>query len=219
MRSPSATSDDFLPKQQFVMQDDFPDAAFGIGVLVAGFCFLVGATWIGAEWSQKTLMALLFWEPRRLKVFFTKIAVAVGAMALLATLAQLVWLGVGSYFASAKGTSRVTDDFWSDTFALQGRCVLLAVLLGLIGFGLANLIRNTGAALGIGFVYFILELIAMGIRPGWAGVGAHGQRRRPGLPRWRPGLHPELGAHPSTGSREDCPTAARSSCRTGTAAW
>ena len=40
--------------------------------------------------------------------------------------------------------------------------MLLAVLLGLIGFGLANLIRNTGAALGIGFVYFILELIADG---------------------------------------------------------
>ena len=200
------------------MQNDFPDAAFGIGVLVAGFCFLVGATWIGAEWSQKTLMALLFWEPRRLKVFFTKIAVAVGAMALLATLAQLVWLGVGSYFASAKGTSRVTDDFWSDTFALQGRCVLLAVLLGLIGFGLANLIRNTGAALGIGFVYFILELIAMGVRPAWQvwalTVNVAALVYPGGVPVYIPSSEPSFDAE-----QGGCPTAARSSCRTGTAAW
>ena len=34
--------------------------------------------------------------------------------------------------------------------------MLLTVLAGLLGFGLANLIRNTGAALGIGFVYFAI---------------------------------------------------------------
>jgi hypothetical protein len=37
-----------------------------------------------------------------------------------------------------------------------GPLVLLAVLAALLGFGLANLVRNTGAALGVGFLYFAI---------------------------------------------------------------
>jgi hypothetical protein len=46
--------------------------------------------------------------------------------------------------------------------------VLLAVLAGLLGFGLTNLVRNTGAALGIGFVYFaVLETAIRAFEPTW----------------------------------------------------
>ncbi len=204
------------------MQDDLPARRLRrSAVLVAGFCFLVGATWIGAEWSQKTLMALLFWEPRRLKVFFDEVRGLVGGMAVARGAGPA---GVArrrlATCASAKGVSTVTDNFWSATFALQGRCVLLAVLLGLIGFGLANLIRNTGAALGIGFVYFIVELILMGIRPAWAvwalTVNVAALVYPGGVPVYVPSAEP-TSRRPS---RVACPTAARSSLSaTGTAAW
>jgi ABC-type transport system involved in multi-copper enzyme maturation permease subunit len=40
--------------------------------------------------------------------------------------------------------------------------------VALIGFGLTNLIRNTGAALGIGFVYFaVIETAIRILRPAW----------------------------------------------------
>ena len=46
--------------------------------------------------------------------------------------------------------------------------MLLTVLAALLGFGLTNLTRNTGAALGIGFVYFaILETAIRILRPVW----------------------------------------------------
>lgn len=170
---PLATAQDFgnpedaLPKQPFHVDTDLPAFAIGIGVMVACFCFLIGATSIGAEWSQKTLMALLFWEPRRLKVFATKIGVLVGGIVALAAAAQVVILGAGWLLGSAKGSTTVSEHFWSDLVGLQGRCVLLAVFLGLVGFGIANLIRNTGAALGVGFVYFIVEIIMLNVRPTW----------------------------------------------------
>ena len=83
-----------------------------------------------------------------------------------------------------------TDDalpagFWGDLLPTQGRSVSLAVLAALIGFGLANLTRNTGAALGIGFVYFaILETAIRILRPMLGAVAAVEQRRRTGRAGW-----------------------------------
>ena len=46
--------------------------------------------------------------------------------------------------------------------------MLLAVLAAVIGFGLTNLVRNTGAALGIGFVYvLIIETAVRIMQPTW----------------------------------------------------
>jgi hypothetical protein len=62
----------------------------------------------------------------------------------------------------------VPEGLWGDLLTTQGRAVLLAVLTALLGFGLTNLVRNTGAALGIGFVYFsVVETAVTIVRPGW----------------------------------------------------
>ena len=79
----------------------------------------------------------------------------------LAAVAQLSGSASVAYaFCQREGDSRPsTDDFWGDLFAHAGAAACCSrCSLGLIGFGLANLIRNTGAALGVGFVYFIVEI-------------------------------------------------------------
>ena len=44
----------------------------------------------------------------------------------------------------------------------------LALVAALLAFGLTNLVRNTGAALGIAFVYLVVvENLVRGIRPLW----------------------------------------------------
>lgn len=172
---PPVTADNFgddltyyLPKQPFKADPGIADAATGIGFAVAAVMFLVGATWIGAEWSTRSMMALLFWEPRRLKVMAVKIGVLVGAVALIALAVQLLWLGAGFAIAATRGTTATSPHFWSELVGLQGRAVLLAVLSSLGGFALANLLRNTGAALGVGFVYFaILETAIRVLKPVW----------------------------------------------------
>ena len=50
--------------------------------------FIIGATWIGAEWSSRSLVALLFWVPQRMKVMATKIAVLVLGAPCSGSLAQ-----------------------------------------------------------------------------------------------------------------------------------
>ena len=53
-----------------------------------------------------------------------------------------------------------------DTLTNIGRSVVLVLSMGGLAYGLASLIRNTGAALGIGFVYFaIVELFINGLLP------------------------------------------------------
>jgi hypothetical protein len=58
----------------------------------------------------------------------------------------------------------------SGTFCCRPRSrgVLLTVIAALLAFGLTNLVRNTGAALGIAFVYLIiLENAVRVMRPAW----------------------------------------------------
>ncbi len=157
---------DYLPKQPFDVAKDLAPAAAGIGFALAAAMFVIGATWIGAEWSTRSLVALLFWEPRRLRVIAVKLVVLTVAVAAVAAVFQGLWLATGFLLGSFKGTTAVQATFWSDLLALQGRVIVLAVLSACGGFALTNLMRNTGAALGVGFVYFaVIETLVRVLKP------------------------------------------------------
>ena len=159
----------FLPKQPFDLASNGGRGAIGFGAAAAVLGFVIGATWIGAEWSSRSLVALLFWVPRRSSVFSAKIGVLTLAAALLGVVAQVGWLIMATLLRAVAGNGRALPaHFWDHLFATQGRAVLLTVLIALLGFGLTNLIRNTGAALGVGFVYFaIAETAVRALRPAW----------------------------------------------------
>lgn len=160
--------DQFLGKSPFDLATDYTTGAVGVAAGTAAVMFLIGATYVGAEWSTKTMTALLFWEPRRLKVVSTKAAVVAVTAAVLAVLAQLVWGGAARFLAATRGSTDVPDGWLGDVLGVQARGVLLVVLVALLGFGLANLIRNTGAALGVAFVWFaVLENLVRAVRPAW----------------------------------------------------
>jgi hypothetical protein len=159
----------FLPKQPFDLASNASRGAIGFGAAAAVLGFVIGATWIGAEWSSRSLVALLFWVPRRMSVFGAKIAVLTLAGALLGLVAEAGWLAMATLLRAVDGNGQALPaHFWNNLFAVQGRAVLLTVLITLLGFGLTNLIRNTGAALGAGFVYFAIVETAVGaLRPAW----------------------------------------------------
>lgn len=150
----------YLDAPPFELARDLGDGALATGIAGAAVAFLVGATFVGAEWSQRTLVPLLFWAPRRGVVIMIKLAVAaVAAVAAAAGLAlgaalQLLWAGVGLALARFRGSTEVGEGFVGDTLAVDLRLVPVAGLAGLAGAALANLVRSTGAVLGVGFVYF-----------------------------------------------------------------
>ena len=166
---PPLTVEDFLTKAPFDFAASGEGGAMGFAAAAAVLAFLIGATWIGAEWSTRSIVALLFWVPNRLKVVVTKIGVLALATAVLGVVAQVGWLLMAWILRALVGTDdELPADFWPDLLAAQGRSVLLTVLAGLLGFGLANLIRNTGAALGVGFVYFaVVENALRLFEPTW----------------------------------------------------
>jgi hypothetical protein len=115
------------------------------------------------------MVALLFWAPRRMRVMATKLAVLVLGAAVFGVAAQVGWLAMAGILDAAAGTGEaLPEDFWSSLVQTQVRGVLLVVLAALLGFGLTSIVRNTGATLGIAFVYVVgVQLILAGFRPGW----------------------------------------------------
>lgn len=162
-------AEDFLTKAPFDLESSASGGAVGFGAAAAVLAFLIGATWIGAEWSTRSIVALLFWVPQRLRVMGTKIGVLVLGAAALGVLAQVAWLAMAGILRATVGTDTdLPDGFWSELLGTQARSVLLVVLAAVGGFGLANVVRNTGASLGIGFVYFaIIETAVGAFRPTW----------------------------------------------------
>jgi ABC-2 family transporter len=161
--------EDFLDPQPFPLAAAGPNGAVGFSAAAAVLAFLLGATFVGAEWSSKSIVSLLFWETRRTRVMAAKLLVVTAAGLLLGALAQLAWLGIAELLQAVAGDgAAVPDGFWPELLGIQGRGVLLTVLAGLLGFGLTNLVRNTGATLGMGFVYFAVVETAVRIgRPTW----------------------------------------------------
>ena len=159
----------FLDKAPFEFGAVGQEGAIGFAAAGAVLGFLLGATWIGAEWATRSVVALLFWVPQRMKVMAAKLVVLLTGAALFGVLMQLLWLAMAGILDTLAGTGEpLPAGFWGDLLPVQGRGVLLTVLTALLGFGLANLTRNTGAALGAGFVYFaVLETASHIFRPSW----------------------------------------------------
>jgi hypothetical protein len=161
--------DQFISKAPFDFATEGTSGAVGFAAAAAVIAFLIGATWIGAEWSSRSLVALLFWVPRRMQVMATKLVVLLLCAAVFGALAQAGWLLMSAILRAAVGTDDpLPAGFWGELLAMQGRSVLLTVFAAALGFGLANLTRNTGAALGVGFVYFaVVETAVRMLRPSW----------------------------------------------------
>lgn len=159
----------YLAKPPFDLAGAAADGALGVAALAAALAFIVGATWIGAEWSTRSIVALLFWVPRRLAVMGTKIGVLLLASAIFGVLTQAAWLATAGILQAVAGTDEALPaGFWGTLLQTQGRGVLLTIVAALLGFGVANLVRNTGAALGVAFVYVIVVENATRIfRPHW----------------------------------------------------
>lgn len=158
----------FIDKRPFTLSGPGRGGVLGVAAAAAGIAFLLGATYVGAEWSSRSMVALLFWEPRRRKVMATKLTVLVALTALLGAVAEAVWLAAAQVLATTRGTAATPHGLWGELIGSAGRGVLLVVLVGLLGFGVANLLRNTAAAFGVGFVYFaIVENVLRVLRPRW----------------------------------------------------
>lgn len=140
----------------------------GIAALVA---FLIGASYVGAEWNSGGMMNLLLWRPKRLSVLLTKLgALLTGLLGVVVSLGALwtltFWL-IGRYDGL---TGTLTTGVWR-SFALTGaRGIGLVLAAGAIAFGLASLGRHTAMALGAVVAVGVVSEIGVRIAMAVAGV-------------------------------------------------
>ncbi|WP_353650144.1 ABC transporter permease subunit [Nakamurella sp. A5-74] len=151
--------------------DRFQQLTLAVGIGVGMLGLFLGATSIGAEWSSRNLVAWLFWEPRRLRLLAAKLTALLGVLLVLAVLAQLIWYVTGKILLATKGIPVEQSDpprpeFWTGLFEMQVRAALFVIPTSLLGFGLANLMRNTAATLGVALVYLLgVETVLSSLNP------------------------------------------------------
>jgi ABC-2 type transport system permease protein len=146
-----------------------PDVLLGTSFVFVIVGWLLGASFVGAEWHAGTVTTLLTWEPRRTRVIVAKVTAAVVSMFVLSLGLQLLLGGVLAADAAARGSTVGVDGSWGlDVLGVGVRVAILASIFTGVGFGIASIGRNTAAALGVGFGYVVVvENLVRGLRPVW----------------------------------------------------
>jgi hypothetical protein len=144
-------------KEPFVLREKLSDWGVGVALICTIVAFLVGASAAGAEWAAGTMQSLLYWESRRVRVVLAKI---VGLSVVIATLviaAEALYVIAAFPAAELRGsTGDLTGDVWGSYLLLVLRGIGAATFAALLGFAVAFGTRVTAAAVGIGFVYFVI---------------------------------------------------------------
>ncbi|MEU4165210.1 ABC transporter permease subunit, partial [Actinoplanes sp. NPDC026670] len=163
-------ADWFLPST-FDFRKSFDATLLPLAAILALVGFVVGASFVGAEWNTGGMMNLLLWRPKRLTVLLTKLAALLTGLVALAVPTTALWFGSFWLVATFRGsTAKMTSGAWQ-SFALTGlRGLVLAMVVTTIGFALASLGRHTAMALGGVIALMVVGQFGLGILLAMAGV-------------------------------------------------
>lgn len=155
---------DWYMPATFEFREEFPGTLTTLAAILALVAFVVGASFIGAEWSSGGMMNLLLWRPQRVKVLLTKLAALVTGMAGLTVVTAAAWTAGFWIVATNRGdTGRVTSGVWQSAALTGLRAAVLVILAATVGFALASLGRHTALALGGAIGLMIVGQFGLGI--------------------------------------------------------
>ena len=148
---------------------DLPEVVGGTSFILFIAALAAAGSFVGAEWRFGTMAALLTWEPRRARVLLSKVAAAALVGGAIAIVLQLLVMLAAMPSVLAHGDTVGADAaFWRDTAGQVLRITAITELSIIVGFAIATVTRNAGAAIGGAFIWFaVLENILRGLRPGW----------------------------------------------------
>lgn len=152
----------FMPPT-FDFRKGFGDMLTALAAILGLVAFVVGATFVGAEWNSGGMMNLLLWRPQRVKVLSTKLAALLVGLTALTVVTSVIWTAIMWMIANLRGTTeKVTSGVWQ-SFALTGlRGLVLVLAAGAIGFALASLGRHTAMAFGVAIGVVVVLQFGLG---------------------------------------------------------
>jgi len=157
------SAENYLPFE-FTFRDEFGPSVMVFSAAVALVAFVIGASFVGAEWHSGGMMNLLLWRPRRIPVLLTKLGVVLATMFGVTVVLGALWTVAFWLIGRYDGVlGKLTAGVWQ-SFALTGaRGATLVLLAAAIGFGLASLGRHTAMALGVGIGGIVVSEIGLRI--------------------------------------------------------
>lgn len=148
------SKDDFKAENYLPSTFDFRTSFAPTVTVFAGLLglvmFVIGASFVGAEWTSGGMMNLLLWRPRRLQVYFTKLGTLLGSVLTVGVVLAALWTVAFWVIAILRGsTEKVTPGVWQSVALTEARGIGLVLLCTAIGFTLASIGRHTAIALGV----------------------------------------------------------------------
>jgi hypothetical protein len=128
-----------------------------------------GASVAGAEWRAGTVATVLTWEPRRTRLLGARMLASAILAAVIATLLQLLSLALLLPAVLVNGTTAGVDgEWWVGLAAAIARASALTALAALLALSIANIGRNTTAALAAITGWLLVgEGLVRGLKPSW----------------------------------------------------
>ena len=166
---------DFDPKwylpPTFDFRESFGEMVTTFAAVLALVAYIVGASFVGAEWSSGGMMNLLLWRPRRLQVLGTKLGVLLSWTTVLTVVLGVLWTAGFYFIAKARGTTdSMTSGAWQSIGLMELRALVLVLVAGALGFGLASLGRHTATALGVAIGVTVVLQFGLAVLLGLANV-------------------------------------------------
>jgi ABC-2 type transport system permease protein len=153
----------FMPPT-FNFKSDFPDLVIVWAAIMGLLAFVIGASYVGAEWNSGAMMNLLLWRPKRGVVLSAKLGTLLGVTAVWSTLIGIAWTGFFWLTGEFRGTNEgMTSGTWQSLGLRELRGLALILFLAAVGFALASLGRHTAMALGVAAAFVVVFQFGVGI--------------------------------------------------------
>jgi hypothetical protein len=156
-------AEDFM-KQEFKFKRYYGEVLIIWAAIISMIGYVLGATFVGAEWHSGAMMNLLTWRPKRMNVLGTKLGVLLGSMTVIGVGTLALWTaalwGLGKTVGNTDG---MTAGTWQSMGLAGLRGVAMILAFSALGFGLASLGRHTALALGVAIGVVIVGQIGLSI--------------------------------------------------------
>ncbi|WBQ04520.1 ABC transporter permease subunit [Kribbella sp. CA-293567] len=144
-------------KPKTVFAEVMPEGLQGSSYLLLFVAFLVAASFVGAEFSSGSIGNWLTFEPRRMRVYGSKLlAAAIGFVPVAVVITGILLLGTFLIVDQLGTTAGTTSKVWGNLFETSGRIVATTAVGAALGGVVGLLLRHTAAAIGLVMGYIVI---------------------------------------------------------------
>jgi hypothetical protein len=149
---------------QFTFRRDMSTLLVLLGGLLALAGFVIGSSFIGAEWSSGGMMTVLVWRPRRVRLLAGKLGALLLGVLAFAVATSIAWTAALWAVARTRGSAgNATPGVLTSLAVRDVRVLALTLACAAAGFAIASYGRHTAAALGTAIGYVVVVEVALRI--------------------------------------------------------